>query len=1339
MLNEMTRGAVAVWWIVGITGVWAESPDTNADGLPDVWQEQYEAYGIAPDADADGDRYTNLQEALSGTNPWLASDFPQLQVLRNETAGNTVLSFPTQPGKRYQVHQSSSIGDFLSLGPIITGDGLPYTLEVTTDAQAQATGNVLLEQWADVAGNQLSTLQSLPGFPFQPDGSMRLDRLEAPLFLASGFGGRLVTYITPPQDGAYTFYLSSGSSAQLHLSSSADLNDFTTIAAVLSAQSDLAPGEWNRYENQRSTPQALMVGESNLLQVDFLSHVSESHCQLAWSGPGIDGVQIISAEHLASQPMPQQSAFSSPILSYDYDTEGQTALLWPGTALVPAPAGMTGNAEAMTADPGAASVERIPLSGATTDHFYGRFLVHIGTGNTNSAFMLQSGSGGGEEGPRIDFELRSSGTIPAIRAGGSGGSEGAIDVPLDATYQVEIVTALESDFSYRFDQCLRTVAPDHFDLYVSDPVTGEFFGALQGLTYRDGPGVVSSIDYMRFMITESAPPNLIFDDFHFTGGAIDGNGVLGSTFAAPPSPVTDRHFFTLSVADEDQDGDGLTDWEEIALGQHQPLLFFDAQTQTGTDDASSLETTLQDGAEEISVSLQASDTVAYEDYAPNVGENHGEILLTRTGSLSPVTVALCVAPLATTGTTATVCDGTCCTLVGTAGDEEAELEDYRLLDAAGNEVGLTVEFALGEMEKRLTVQAIKDSYNEYPETLNLALAPVTPDAAYTVSATNGASIQLIDLPDSPENNAIFTGLYSPDGNVVTPTSGSGSVSAILNGSRTKLYLTTEFTSLTSDQQDAHVHKSNPGSTDAQKVGPIIYEITITPGDAESDPLLGALDSYLWDLAHSAGTVPTAGGAASKQAIIDSLFGQNGETPLYFNIHTVDNPAGEIWSFLGLTGGSITAPAPPTVAALPGSADYPQLTGAALTIDVRRFLDQATFGATEDEVAALVALIEEARLTDPTYHRHAAFSDWIQAQVALPQTYLIDYQLAMDYQLLVLRGWYNPLINPASAEIPAPIRPATWPSVDRSAGPNAWHLTTPYPINGVDSYLYRTVNDNSGGGEPNDASRRQAQWQLMVNGQDQLRQKMGFALQQIVVASTANSSIKGSTYACNQYQDMLNYHAFSHYRDVLGFVNWSPVMGKWLTSLQNQKGLDLDGDGLFEISPDENLARENMQLFSIGLFEIWADGTLRLGSDGAPNNTYTNEDIKEFARVLTGQTFGFADNKGEGWGGTPLSALAPNTRFDLGQGSSGPYGVKYIYPMAMFGDYHDRGIKTFAGTTIDNTHLADPQAQGIADIEQALDWLAGSPDDGLPDYDMVNSHISTPAFCLLYTSPSPRDA
>lgn len=242
--------------------------------------------------------------------------------------------------------------------------------------------------------------------------------------------------------------------------------------------------------------------------------------------------------------------------------------------------------------------------------------------------------------------------------------------------------------------------------------------------------------------------------------------------------------------------------------------------------------------------------------------------------------------------------------------------------------------------------------------------------------------------------------------------------------------------------------------------------------------------------------------------------------------------------------------------------------------------------------------------------------------------------------------------------------------------------------------------------------------------------MGFALQQIVVTSNEGDDIYHNRYGMLNYQDLLNHHAFNYYRDVLGFVNWSPIMGIWLSSMKNQKAIDFDGDGLFDSYPDENLARENMQLFSIGLFDIWNDGTLKLSSEGLPRQTYTNDDIKEFAKILTGQSISYNDAT---WGGDVPGSAAflgnENTNFDRGL-TAGQTSSHTFYPMKMFEEYHSLGAKTFAGVTIDNSDITDLEEQAKADIEGAIDWLAGKPGDGLPDFDMVNSHVSTPAFISL---------
>ena len=909
----------------------AKASDLNGDGLPDLWQQQYSAFDVTPNEDDDGDNFNNSTEAIAGTDPFDATDYPELEASQLNSDNTPLLfSFPTKAGKLYQLSESEDLFSFDLFGPTVTGDSAPMTLSVDPVVGFATSGNVAQEFWANIVGNNITALTDLPSFPNSPDGETRLVDLDTPPLASSGFGFRLLCLITPPQTGDYSFFLSSGGSAQLSLSATNLPNDRDMIAQVLSGQV-IAPNTWDTFEDQRSAPITLTMGQQYVLVVHAISPSPNSHCQVAWAGPDIDGIQIIDSSALLPYSPPT-------LLQHDYDSPDQQGnlVLLNTNGVVTAPPGMSGLAEQVTGDP-SGNLEIFEFS-PTTDHLYLSVLVNVGATNENLSYWLQ-GDGFGEDGPRIDFDLP--GGSPAIRAGGSGGNNVSIPIDTDQTYRLEILTTIDTPFTYSAEGTEHTVREDTFDYYVSD-LSGNLVGGHQGLAFRDGPGVVREFHSMRW--TNFTNPDVTFDNWLITSGFIPNGGYIDSSVPEPPVLV-DKQFFRLNIRDTDQDGDGLADSEELLLARHSNFLFFDPETSNGTNDLVAATNLINGATGTIEISLQASDVAAFEDNSPNIDADNGEIVISRTGPLTAVEAKLCIAPMENTGNTATICDGLCCTLVGSAGDEEAEVEDYTLVDEDGTIITDSVFFEFGEMTKTLTVIATKDTINEYPETLNLALYP---DAAYGISDTiNGASIQLFDLPDNPMNNAIFTGAYSQDGNAVVPSSGFGSTTAILNGPRTQLLLTSSFDGLTSNQQDAHIHKSNPGITPADRVGAIIYAITEVPGDETTDPLLGALESYPWDITQSSGAVPTLGGQASKQVVIDSLFGQNSETPLYLNAHTVDNPAGEIWSFLSLTGGSITDPGDADPAATPGSAEYPQLTGDDLESDVRRFLDQATFGATED--------------------------------------------------------------------------------------------------------------------------------------------------------------------------------------------------------------------------------------------------------------------------------------------------------------------------------------------------------------------------------------------------------
>lgn len=131
--------------------------------------------------------------------------------------------------------------------------------------------------------------------------------------------------------------------------------------------------------------------------------------------------------------------------------------------------------------------------------------------------------------------------------------------------------------------------------------------------------------------------------------------------------------------------------------------------------------------------------------------------------------------------------------------------------------------------------------------------------------------------------------------------------------------------------------------------------------------------------------------------------------------------------------------------------------------------------------------------------------------------------------------------------------------------------------------------------------------------DQLRQRVAFALSQIFVVSGRDSDLWMPT-SLLPYIELLEQNAFGNYRDLLTAITLSPTMGRYLDMAGNRKD-----------APNENYARELLQLFSVGLFELKPTGKLKLVK-GKPKPTYSQNTISEFARALTG--WNLADELGE---------------------------------------------------------------------------------------------------------------
>jgi hypothetical protein len=161
----------------------------------------------------------------------------------------------------------------------------------------------------------------------------------------------------------------------------------------------------------------------------------------------------------------------------------------------------------------------------------------------------------------------------------------------------------------------------------------------------------------------------------------------------------------------------------------------------------------------------------------------------------------------------------------------------------------------------------------------------------------------------------------------------------------------------------------------------------------------------------------------------------------------------------------------------------------------------------------------------------------------------------------------------------------------------------------------TNNQTAGQGELFD--QLETAWmEIALTGQDQLRQRVAWALSQILVISPGSIGADDFGEMFLNYYDIFVRHAFGNYFDILKEVTYSPMMSEMLTYIGGRStGYNFGRDGTISYA-DENYAREIMQLFSIGLYVLNNDGTRKV-EDGQFVRSYTNEDITEYAKVYTG--------------------------------------------------------------------------------------------------------------------------
>ena len=287
-------------------------------------------------------------------------------------------------------------------------------------------------------------------------------------------------------------------------------------------------------------------------------------------------------------------------------------------------------------------------------------------------------------------------------------------------------------------------------------------------------------------------------------------------------------------------------------------------------------------------------------------------------------------------------------------------------------------------------------------------------------------------------------------------------------------------------------------------------------------------------------------------------------------------------------------------------------------DVWRLLNQATFGASQAEAARVNAL---------------GISGWITDQMAKPISGYPDAK-------------YNRIQLNTSADCTTAMPGGgNYPADSPQALCQRDHLT----LAGIQRDFFTNA----------------------IFAQDQLRQRVAWALSQIIVTS-ANEPDLSYAHVMSRYQNILFEEAFGNYENLLRRVTYNPAMGNYLDMVNNDRPAGAR-------VPNENYAREIMQLFSVGLFELNQDGSLLLDANNLPIETYDQTDIAEFARVFTGYTYASATNQ---------------------TSANGKQGRYYGAPMVPYPTTATTGHDPNAKTLLNGTVLPAGQT-GQQDIDAAV--------------------------------------
>ncbi|MGV3660472.1 MAG: DUF1800 family protein [Prosthecobacter sp.] len=836
-------------------------------------------------------------------------------------------------------------------------------------------------------------------------------------------------------------------------------------------------------------------------------------------------------------------------------------------------------------------------------------------------------------------------------------------------------------------------------------ITNTLNSTLSGLSFPNYKYVQPSV---FGAVQGTLAATIVNDGYHQTSAAADTDPVtirqsglnesgfswIAEEDASPSAPnnthTTEVGAWLVLAGAADADGDGVTDAIETQMGTSSALATSPNNASGGV--ATDLDTLKSLQSLTITPAPAATPLQTYERQDKTIASpitQNATIQVWRTVGTMPLTL-----PVATANGTADPTKG------------NAATTDYTLTGTGLSGATLAIAANQGTAASRIniTVTPVQDLLVEVPENRKITFGPtVAPRDAY---------VRISDaIETNPANRQLYVAYLARGAGAVS--NGSGIATVQLEGNNDMGLVSVNVGGLTSNQINTYL-----------RVG--------TASDLRNNLGVGQINDVEWFIRY-APSVPT------DQAVLSALDGGQ----VHCDIGTANYPGGEITGLFNRTSGTtIFDPNRPDLVAptLPGS-----LTAAQAERDIYRFLDQCTMGATTALYTEIKTEVEAVE-TDHTLTNGCTSTDlltgytnWLNKQmdpVQAPNPKYLTLVMAADNEEFALRGT-KPLYAGNDQQFAGAGYAASYDTYG--------NITNPYATGSNNAYAFNTPN--GAGGNP--ANRRREWWTLVLQSKAQVRQRFTTALAEILVISENDTTAQSRHYGLANYWDMLADNAFGKYRDLLEDVTYSPMMGVYLSHLRNRAAYTT---GNVDIFPDENYAREIMQLFTIGLVQRHPDGSLVLSaSTGLPIPTYDQADITELARVMTGLCHGARHAS------VPVTRTSSNgynnvittgsvgqvelqtvnyTDFSSGSGEAF-YQAPWLYPMKALGRYngivyHDFGAKTlFAGktgvTTIPAQNLSgmnDLQTHPLADVDLTLahNALAGSPASSA-----YNGHPNTPQF------------